>query len=411
MNVTKAFLRTAGAVGIALASVTAGAQGLRQESPSTSTTINVADAPSPATTAQHKTAPTVAPAKATAAADGILDMGKVEMVTERYPDGKVKIEREVGQDAAGNYFNQGTFKLYAPSGDVVKAGEFLNGKQQGKWTQQLATDEGHLFSASNDKQWSGPFASEATFQDGRLHGTWTIKDSHGQSIIQWSFDNGTRSGTWTWWHSNGQKRLEAAYVNGALNGEVLEWDRDGKIVNQNAFVDGKCVVKTVGWYTLGQKRYEGTYLRAPNMPQATYDWWNSKIATWASAPAGPDQQHGNWTEWYASGNKKTEAQYDRGVPVGKFTWWYENGQEQAEGEYEAGQKSGTWITWHANGLKESLGEYKAGKLVSKWLHWTADGKLLESHEGQESDTPRVGQRASPTPSNRPQLTRPPQFVR
>jgi hypothetical protein len=49
--------------------------------------------------------------------------------------------------------------------------------------------------------------------------------------------------------------------------------------------------------------------------------------------------------------------------------------------------------------------------VSKWLHWTADGKLLESHEGRESDTPRVGQRASPTLSNHPQLTRPPQFVR
>ncbi len=391
MKVNKVFFRTAGAVGIVLVSLTARAEGVGK---TLSTTISVAEAPAPPIASKHKTAPALAPQRASAP-EGVVDMGKLEMITERYADGKVKIEREVGQDAAGNYFNQGIFKLYAPSGEVVKTGEFLNGKQHGKWTQQLAKDEGHIFSASQDKEWSGPFTSDATFQEGRLHGTWTIKDSHGQNIILWSFDNGIRSGTWTWWHPNGQKRLEATYVNGALNGDVLEWDRDGKIVNQNTYLDGKCVVKTVGWYTLGQKRYEGTYLRASDMPEATYDWWHSKIATSASAPAGPDQQHGAWTEWYPSGNKKTEGQYDRGVALGKITWWYENGQEQAEGEYEAGQKTGTWTTWHPNGLKESLVEYKAGKRVTKMLEWSADGKLVETHEGQkpgaQPSPPRVSQ--------------------
>jgi antitoxin component YwqK of YwqJK toxin-antitoxin module len=396
MKVTKAFLRAAGAAGIALASFTATAQDLRKAAATVSTTINAAEAALLPTESPHKSAPAIAPPKATAPADGVLDMGKLEMAAERYADGKIKIEREVGQDAAGNYFNQGLYKEYAHSGEVVRSGDFLNGKQQGKWTQQLAKDESHLFSAGQDNQWSGPFTSDATFQDGRLQGAWTIKDSHGQNIIQWTFDNGTRSGTWTWWHPNGQKRLETTYVNGILNGDVREWDRDGKTVNQVTYIDGKCVVKTVGWYTLGQKRFEGSYLRASTMPEATYDWWNSKLATSASAAAAPDQQHGAWTEWYPSGNKKTEGQYDHGVAVGKFTWWYENGQEQAEGEFDAGQKNGAWITWHANGLKESLGEYKAGNLVTRWLHWSADGKLVESREGQEAAAPRVAGRTSTT---------------
>jgi hypothetical protein len=147
------------------------------------------------------------------------------------------------------------------------------------------------------------------------------------------------------------------------------------------------------------------------MPQATYDWWNTRIAALADAPAGPDLQHGPWTEWYPSGNKKTEGQYDRGVKTGKFTWWYENGQAQAEGEFDAGQKTGTWITWHPNGLKESLGQYKAGKLVTKWLHWTAGGKLIESQEGQPSNTPRVGQETNPTPATSPELSRRPHLLR
>ena len=186
--------------------------------------------------------------------------------------------------------------------------------------------------------------------------------------------------------------MEATYVNGALNGDVLEWDREGKIVNQNTYIDGKCVVKAVEWYTLGQKHFEGNYLHATAMPEATYDWWNSKILTSAAPAAVADQQHGIWTEWYPGGNKKTVGEYDRGVPVGKFTWWYENGQEEAEGDFEAGQKTGLWVTWHSNGLKQSVVEYKAGKLVAKELQWSADGKLVESKAAASPTVPRVSQR-------------------
>ena len=324
-----------------------------------------------------QTAKSKTPAKA---AEGILDIGKLETATELYPNGKVKIEREVGQDSAGNYFNQGSYKEYAITGEIVRQGEFLNGKLSGTWTQKLLKDEGHLFSAGQDSEILAPFTSEATFQDGKLHGVWTIKDFRGQNLIQWSFDNGTRAGTWTWWYANGQKRLESTYINGALNGDVTEWDREGKVTSQNTYIDGKCLVKAVKWYTLGQKHFEGSYLHATGMPEATYDWWNSTIVT-SNAPADvADQQHGTWTEWYPSGSKKTEGQYDRGTATGRFTWWYENGQKQAEGEFENGLKNGVWLTWHANGLKESMSEYQADKVVGKPMTWSAEGKLVEARD-------------------------------
>jgi antitoxin component YwqK of YwqJK toxin-antitoxin module len=373
MKVTFSALRTAGAIGIALMSYTAMAD----------TTEN---APSPLRGSEATVLPEAAKPKTAhsvptrAAAEGMLDVGKLETATELFPNGKVKIEREVGQDSAGNYFNQGSYKQYAITGEIVRQGEFVNGKLTGKWTQNLLKDEGHLFSAGQDSEILAPFISEATFQDGRLHGVWTIKDFRGQNLIQWSFENGVRAGTWTWWYANGQKRLEAAYISGALNGDVTEWDREGKIINQDTYIDGKCVVKAVKWYTLGQKHFEGNYLHATGMPEATYDWWNSKIVT-ANTPADvADQQHGTWTEWYPSGNKKAEGHYDRGIATGRFTWWYENGQKQAEGDFENGLKNGTWITWHANGLKESMGEYRANMLVGKALTWSADGKLVESRE-------------------------------
>ncbi|HEV3418589.1 MAG TPA: hypothetical protein VG056_17330, partial [Pirellulales bacterium] len=129
------------------------------------------------------------------AAGPVINMGKVEKVTDRYPNGKIKVEREVGQDGKGNYVNQGTYKVFDPDGQVIMAGEFLNGKQNGKWMQQFDKDEGHLFSPDAEGDFAGPFTSEATFMDGRLHGAWTIKDAGGQAIVQWSFDNGARNGT------------------------------------------------------------------------------------------------------------------------------------------------------------------------------------------------------------------------
>ena len=198
-------------------------------------------------------------------------------MTERYADGSVKIERQVTKDAAGNYVNHGTYTAYAPDGTVQKTGVFQNGKQQGKWTQSFAKDEGHLFAADHETEFQGPFASEATFVDGQLDGTWTIKDRNGQNIVEWNFDHGARNGKWSWWYPNGDKRLEATYKNGNLDGEVLEWNQGGQMSSKTTYVDGKRLDKVVGWYTLGQKHFEGNYLRVVHMPEPSYDWWKGSI--------------------------------------------------------------------------------------------------------------------------------------
>jgi antitoxin component YwqK of YwqJK toxin-antitoxin module len=305
---------------------------------------------------------------------------KVEPVTERYPNGNPKVERQVILDAAGNYINQGTYTMYGPDGKVLKTGEFQHGKQEGKWTQNLAKDEGQLFSAEQQKEFASPFVSEATFVDGKMQGPWTIKDRDAKKIIEWNFENAVRHGTWTWWHSNGQKWLEATYRNGSLNGELLEWDRDGKIASQSTYIDGRVLAKVVGWHALGQKHFEGAYLRVQSVPEPVYDWWTGTATSTPAPPTGQDQKHGVWIGWYRNGNKKTEGQYDRDLPTGKFTWWYENGQKQAEGEYEAGVRSGEWFTWHANGLKESQAAYVNGKLIGTWMRWDAEGKMVGTRD-------------------------------
>src|SRR5262245_2176489 len=45
----------------------------------------------------------------------IQSYDEVEVIRERYPDGKVRVERQVTLDADGNYVNHGPWKWYSSS--------------------------------------------------------------------------------------------------------------------------------------------------------------------------------------------------------------------------------------------------------------------------------------------------------
>ncbi|MCE9556285.1 MAG: hypothetical protein K8T91_23290, partial [Planctomycetes bacterium] len=53
------------------------------------------------------------PSVVTAAKPAVVaDKSDVEVVRERYPDGKIKVEREVIRDAEENYVNHGLWKMW-----------------------------------------------------------------------------------------------------------------------------------------------------------------------------------------------------------------------------------------------------------------------------------------------------------
>ena len=83
--------------------------------------------------------PSIAPAPSpTLASDGAVGAeGNVEPVTERYPNGKIKIERQVTKDAAGNYVNHGTYTRY----DVQRQGPENRGFPQRQATRYVDADD------------------------------------------------------------------------------------------------------------------------------------------------------------------------------------------------------------------------------------------------------------------------------
>src|SRR5688572_22370325 len=105
--------------------------------------------------------PTLAPVGENADSESALDSDsknsdsdstQTEIIRERYPNTAIKIERHVGQDADGNYFNHGLYTHFDEKGRVIGTGEFRQGKRQGKWQRWFAANEGPMFSGPMFKE-------------------------------------------------------------------------------------------------------------------------------------------------------------------------------------------------------------------------------------------------------------------
>ncbi len=307
---------------------------------------------------------------------------EIEVISERYPNGAVRIRREVTQDEGENFVNHGGYEAYDQQGNLVMSGRYEMGKMVGVWSRTVAGAEINLgVDAVVDRQFRGPFVSSVEFVSGDMHGTWTIVDQANHKLIEWQFEAGKPKGIWLWYHSNGRKRKQVEYDDAIIKGVVTEWGVDGKIAAETQYVDGRRRTPKATYYQDGkQKKSEGVYLMARDNSLVTYDWGTTKVKVEVLGKAGPDVKDGLWTYWHPSGQVQMTGEYKEGISVGIFTWWYANGQKQAEGEYVDGQQQGPWTSWYSNGLKQSQGDFERGTPTGKWRTWNADGRVAEAQQ-------------------------------
>jgi uncharacterized protein len=316
-----------------------------------------------------------------------------EVIKERYSNGSTKIERQVTQDANGNYVNHGSWKMWNESGQLVVQGEYENGNRTGTWVRWYrGAAEADLLSKVPYQQFIGPFISQATFKHGQLDGTWTIYDSKMHKISQWSFVDGKRHGDSTLWHASGRKMREIQYRDGDMDGQLIEWNPDGTVKAKEIYQSGRKLAEKVAYHTGQQKKSAGTYLFAKLDEKTPDDWWNCKPLV--TTKTGKDEKHGPMVVWHPNGNRQLEGTYEHDLQVGQFNWWHANGQKALEGRYDHGKQDGEWTWWYASGQKSIHGEYVHGSPSGRWTWWKEDGKVAQSADLSGSDgvvieTPRT----------------------
>lgn len=306
------------------------------------------------------------------------DQISVETVTERYPSGNVKIERQVAMDVDLNFVNHGPFKMFDNSGNLVAQGEFVAGQRVGQWLRLHTAQESATFGQAPFSQFAGPFQSVATFRDGQLTGTWVITDSQDRRICEIAFQNGQRHGEFVLYHTDGSKLRQADFANGVIDGFDREFDAKGELVSERQYLAGRRIVVKTEEFVSTTKKSEGTFLYPTMVVGAADSWWTGTFATYG-VEEGEPVRHGTFTKWHENGIKRTVGEFVHDKPVGEFVWWYETGQKAMHGVYVDGQQEGRWTWWHENGIKSIVGDYKAGKPVGVWNRWQPSGKLVSSN--------------------------------
>jgi antitoxin component YwqK of YwqJK toxin-antitoxin module len=327
--------------------------------------------------------------------------GEVEIVRERYPDGKVRIERQVTQDEQGNYVNHGAWKMLTSQGEVSAEGQYNMGQRVGLWIRWHGRNDSPLFNEFPFNRFEPPYRSQANFTDGQLDGDWLISDAKDRKVMQISLKNGHRHGPAVTWLPTGKTFRQATYDQSVPVGDVLEADaKTGELKRAESYVDGRKVITRTAYHNGNRqkKKSESLYLAATTIQQSPDEYWNFRLAKYTSE--GKDLKHGPSKAWFANGRQQFDGFYQLGQRSGAFTYWHENGQVAATGEYKDDRPEGIWVWWHPNGQKSAIGKYEEGALIGEWRWWSEDGKLTKQHEydgsesitSQEDDTFDIGAR-------------------
>ncbi len=304
------------------------------------------------------------------------EASKPEIIEERFPNGKVKIVREVIQDGQGNYLNHGQWRELNERGGVVMEGRMKDNERHGVWNRWYAGGEVAFLRQRPYTDFSPPFVSQGIFEDGQLHGAWIIYDAKHRKVSEIRFNRGEREGVATWWHPSGRKMREMKFEGGIINGLLQEWGADGALVSSDLYDKGRKLTTSTTYFAGTLKKTSGQYLEPELVAKTLDDWHKGEMATYSST--GKPIKHGKYTVWHQNGQIRLQGEYKYDVPVGTFTWWYANGQKTLEGRYEEGKQEGEWSWWHENGQRSIRGFFTSGNPSGKWTWWSKEGKVAQA---------------------------------
>lgn len=262
---------------------------------------------------------------AAATPEPVVPPDAAQIIKETFDGGAVKVEKQVVKGDDGKLVNFGSFTQYYESGKKHAFGDFLNGKRHGKWSKWFGVGESELYASPIFGGYPGPFFTEAVFNNGVLHGPWTVYDARKNKMSEWHFVDGVQHGPWTWYYPNGKPHRESQYVNGVLDGQVLLYDESGKVYSTENYVGGRKLYQKQWRNPYGGVYVTGAMLEGVVKTKTTYDWWNGQGESVVLGKAGKDVKHGQWTWFHPSGKKSIIGEYHLDKPIGEWTWLTEVG--------------------------------------------------------------------------------------
>ena len=139
------------------------------------------------------------PPENAAATTGEAADNNVDVIEEHWPDGTLRLHREVIRQPDGTVVNHGRYTRWYPNGQKDYEATFVHGGKDGTtyqwhrngqlWIEERYTD-GKRDGLSTTWNQQGAKIKEERYAEGKPHGTWTVWNDKGKLKWQAEFDHG-----------------------------------------------------------------------------------------------------------------------------------------------------------------------------------------------------------------------------
>ena len=307
--------------------------------------------------------------------------------TTWYPDGSKKesgrYEEGEKQSPWSAWYDNGQKRYVMHYHNSQKHGLYTEWNRQGRLTKDIDYDMGIPIS-EYIVEYDGDSYVEINRRNNQLSGSWIKWYANGKKKEEGVYKYGKKGGLWTGWHANGEKKYQGKYTDGKPDDLYTELDDQGRLIKSIEYNEGSVLTE----YHI-QRDESGT---------TEYHKRNGVL-------------DGQWTRWYANGNKAEEGKYKDGKRSGEWNGWYRSSKKNFSCVYEDGKRAGNYVEWSSKGKKikeiyysegKRIKEYlvikdsngfmeinkKYGKLDGAWSRWYADG--IKEEEGAYKNGTKVG---------------------
>lgn len=178
-------------------------------------------------------------------------------VSEKYNDGKVRLERNIRLLSDNQVVNHGKYTEYYRNGQKFAEGNFDGGVHDGPWS--YWHDNGQLAKTVTYKKgapegaWEtyradGTLQAKKSYKAGKRDGAWISYFEDGKTPkIEQNFVDGKLTGPRKTFYASGKPHQEAIFADGALDGVMTEWDEAGRKLAEATFAKGKLNGKLSRW--------------------------------------------------------------------------------------------------------------------------------------------------------------------
>lgn len=255
----------------------------------------------------------------------VSELTKLDVKTEYYPDGKVKIKATFKDDKP-----EGVWREYDEDGQIKISYVYKDGNIIGEG---IISEQGERMGMWKEFYDDGSLKSEGRFDHDVRVGNWIYY--HENSIVEQKgiYDSlGRPEGLWQWYYPSGSIQRKENFKNGLTDGELIEYDELGNIILKANYWRG---MEDGYWnYNIGDHREEGEYIEG--------------------------MRDGEWKSYYKNGQLKFRGKFVEDNPHGEHVWYWDNGKLKDKGNYLMGRKHGDWITYDYEGTPFLVITYENG---------------------------------------------------